>query len=151
MPWALLIGGSLPDLLHTGSPCPGKGGGSQATPMHASSPSLEMGTGAVPIKFWTSAGKGSVHATPHPWHTEMNCPVPRIMGPLSQQKRNKVQSVGAAWSFFHLAQGSLWKKQGKIIDLLGLKKWPADRGLFFFYFPLSYSMVIRNIIIKQQV
>lgn len=87
---------------------------------------------AVPTKFWISAGKGSAPAPP--CHAEMNCSAPRIMGPLSRQRRNKVQNLGAAWSFLHLAQGSLWKKWGKITDLLGLKKWPADVFFFLFFF-----------------
>lgn len=113
-------------------------------PPHACQlPTPRGGDRAVLTKFWTSAGIGSA-PTPSP-NAEMNYPAPRIMGPLSQQ-RNKVQNLGAAWSFLHLAQGSLWKKRGKITGLLGLKKWPADRCLFFL---LSYSMVIRNIVIKQ--
>lgn len=94
---------------------------------------------AMPTKFWFQQVKG-VRLLP-PYHAEMNCSAPRIMGPLSRQRRNKVQNLGAAWSFLHLAQGSLWKKWGKITDLLGQKKWPAD-VFFFSFFSFLFSLVL---------
>lgn len=133
MLWALLTLESLPDLLYIGSPWPGKGGGSWATLMHASSSSLEVRTRLCPLSSGLQHVKG-VLLFPYPmlkWTV-------LYMGPLWQQRRNNAQNLGTVRSFLHLAQGSLWKKQGKITDLLGLKKWPADRCGFFFPFFFSF-------------
>lgn len=45
-----------------------------------------------------------------------------------------VQNPDAVWSLLRLAQGSPWEKRGKTTDLLGQKKWPADRFVVFFVF-----------------
>lgn len=55
---ALLTGGSLPDLLHTGSLWPGKGGGNQTTTTHTSSPPLEVRTGLCPLSSGFQLVKG---------------------------------------------------------------------------------------------
>lgn len=128
MLWALLTLESLPDLLYTGSPWPGKGGGSWATPMRASSSSLEVRTRLCPLSSGLQHVKG-VLLSPDlmlKWTVV-------YMGPLSQQRRNTAQNLGTVWSFLHLAQGSLWKKQGKINRSAWTEEVTSRQMCFFFF------------------
>lgn len=149
---ALLIGGSLPDLLHTGSPWPGKGGGKRATTMYASSPPLEVRTELCPLSPGFQQVKG-VHLLP-PCHAEMNCSAPRIMGAPFTAEEKQSTKLGCSLELPSLSTGKPLKEVRKDHRSAWTEE-VTSRCLFFlffsFLFPLSYSMVIRNIVIKQQV
>lgn len=155
MLWALLTGESLSDLLYTGSSWPGKGGGSWVTPMHASSPSLEVGTRLFPLSSVRQHVKG-VLLSPDPM-LKWTVLYPESWAPFTTEEKQSTKP-GCSLELPSLSTGKSLKDARKDHRSAWIEEVTSRQMCFFFFFfflfkffPLSYSMVIRNIVIKQQV
>lgn len=107
---------------------------------------------AVPTKFWISAGKGSAPSPSLPCWNELFC-TQNHGAPFTAEEKQSTKprcslelpslSTGKPLKEVRKDHRSAWTEE------------VTSRCLFFsffsFLFPLSYSMVIRNIVIKQQV
>lgn len=106
-------------------------------------PKVEGTRLCVPTRV--TSGQGSAPA-------EVNCPTPRLLEPLSQVQEKQSTKSGCCLEPPSLGTGKPLKEASKDHRSAWTEEVTSRQiCLFFlFYFPLSYTMVIRNIIIKQQ-